>query len=473
MPGLNVHLEEFVLLRYVVGELSRVDRDAAIDHLMACSICGAAQAEIERLDAELRTLAAQGAMDDSSTFDLARADPFYCRPEPLRPASPRTSRSPLEQDAIAAAAAGKDLTSAVLDSAREPLSLASLLSSLDTRRADHRFAVLYALHEAGCKSAEDPYCAMTFARWALGWIRTTGRHDADVELPAELVVPRVVLRAQAHLLLALACLWTTRYSRARAHLIVAYRGFAAGGGDETKLALVELAEAQRRALSREPLPAVALTRRARETFEDRGLDDYAARASVVEGLALYALDRDEDAIRAYREAVPTFESLRLWSNYVGALNSIATSLNRLGRHEEARREYAKALRHFSQHEHRFWLGYLRIGLAESLFAAGHYDEAAVAAARASRIFGDCRLRAQALIALLLEIESWGRHGDIALAQVRLGVFWAEVERDGKGLDRVIVEELGRALAGAKPNFERLASLREATANQIQEIYRTG
>jgi tetratricopeptide (TPR) repeat protein len=466
-----MHLEEFILLRYVAGDLSNIDREAAVDHLVACSSCGATHAEIERLDAKLKTLAAQGAMDDSSTFGLARTDPFCSRPELTKRPQTATRLRPVAQDAISEAAQGKALAQMVLDAARKPESLAPFLSTLDTKRGAHRFAVLYALHDAGRNSAEDPYRATSFARGALGWIHQIARGEADS--PAELMVPNVTLRAQAHLLLAIACLWTNRFSRARAHLVVAYRGFAAGGGDETKLAVVELAEAQRRALSYEPLPALALTRRAHETFQDRGLDDYAARARVIEGLAFYALHRDEDAVRAYREALPTFESHCLWSNYVGALNSIATSLSRLGRHEEARREFARALRRFSQQEHRYWLGYLRIGLAESLFAAARFDEAAGAAARASKVFDDCRLRAQALIAMLLEIESWARSGNVSRAQLRLGLFWAEVERDGQRLDPVIIRDLGRALSGANPNFERLAELREAAAHQVEELYRTG
>ena len=472
MPSVRAHLEDFAILRYVTDDLSPEERRAAADHLVACSECGITRAEIQRLDVELKELAADGAMDDSSAFELSRNDPFYRRPQTPR-ATACVYQLSLGLDAITASTRGQALTPAVLEAAREPQSVGSFLSSLDLGLGENRFAVLYALHEAGRNSAEDPLRAMVFARSALDWIRVGASSSADrVHDDADLMVPRLALRAQAHLLLAISCLWTNRYSRARAHLIVAYRGFAEGGGDETKLAFVELAEAQRRALSHEPLSAVTLARRARETFADRGLDDYAARTWVAEGLALYELDRDEDALRAYRKALPVFERDQLWSNYVGALNSIATSLNRLGRHDEARREYARALRHFSRDEHRSWLGYVRIGFAEALFAAGRFAEAATSAGRAAEVFGGCQLRAQSLIAMLLEVESWARHGDHARAQHRLRLFWVEVERDGH-LDRVVLEDLAGALSGSNPNFERLASLREVASTQIQERYRTG
>ena len=472
MPGMSTHLEDFAILRYVTDDLSPEERRAAADHLVACSECGTTRVEIERLDAELKELAANGAMDDSSAFGLDRNDPFYRRPSAPRATPAGASQPSLGLNAITAGAEGETLAPAILEAAREPQTIAPFLLTLDPELGANRFAVLYALHEAGRTSAEDPLRAMVFARSALAWIRAASSPGSDrSDNEAQLMVPRLALRAQAHLLLAISCLWTNRYSRARAHLIVAYRGFAEGGGDETRLAFVELAEAQRRALSHEPLSAIPLARRARETFADRGMDDYAARTWVAEGLALYELDRDEDALRAYHEALPVFETNRLWSNYVGALNSIATSLSRLGRHEEARREYARALRRFSRDEHRSWLGYVRIGFAEALFAAGRFAEAATSAGRAAKVFSDCQLRAQSLIAMLLEVEGWARHGDHARAQHRLSLFWVEVERDGH-LDQVILEDLAAALSGSNPNFERLATLREVASAQIQERYRT-
>jgi tetratricopeptide (TPR) repeat protein len=253
-------------------------------------------------------------------------------------------------------------------------------------------------------------------------------------------------------------------------LIVAYRGFATGGGDETKLAFVELAEAQRRALSHEPLGAIPLIRRARETFANRGLDDYVARASAVEGLALDALGRVEEAVRAFHEALPVFEQLELWSNYIGALNGAATSLSRMGRHDEARRQYARALRRLSAQKHGFWLGYVRIGLAEALFAAGRFREAAMSAARAAKVFHHCGLRAQSLIALLLEVESWARNADLRRAQHQLSLFWTEIGREGL-LDQAIIDDLNEALSGTNPNFAKLGSLRALAGVQIEERYR--
>jgi tetratricopeptide (TPR) repeat protein len=269
-----------------------------------------------------------------------------------------------------------------------------------------------------------------------------------------------------------ACLWNKDYSEARTHFAAAYRSFARGGADVTSLAAVELAESQRRGLAGEGAAALTLARRARQTFEEIGLEDYAARGMVAEGLALSALGRPREAVTCYRDALPVFEKYGLWSNSVGALNSAATALLKIGELDAARREFARALRRFSRESHRYWLGYLRTGLAEVLFAAGHYAEGAVSAARAARIFEEGGLRALMFIAMLLEVECWARSGNLQRARHRLELFWTKIERDG-ALDRVVVQKLEAALTGADPTYERLSSLRRQVNDLIQEHYRVG
>jgi len=263
---------------------------------------------------------------------------------------------------------------------------------------------------------------------------------------------------------AMACMWTRDFSRARSRLVLAYRDFARGGGGEIDLALVESVEAQRRAFANEGAGALVLARRAQTTFEELGVDDLAARAIGARGLAFSTLGREEDAVRCFREALPVYERHELWSNYVGCLNSIATSLNRLGRVDEARREYARALRRFSQERHRSLLGYLRIGLAETLFGAGRFSQASVAAARAAQVFRDAGMRATGYIATLLEIESRVRQGSLDRARHRLDLLRREISRDPT-LDPSVIREIADALSVADPDMERLGTLRL----QIEEL----
>ena len=156
------------------------------------------------------------------------------------------------------------------------------------------------------------------------------------------------------------------------------------------------------------------------TFETYQAEDHLARAQVAEGFALLRLDRVDEALDSYRKAQPVFQRLELWSNYVAATNSIAGALAKKGAVEDARREYARALRRLSREQHRSLTGFLREGLGEILFATGRHREAALSMALAAKTYADSGLPYRALLASLLEIEAWARSGDLPRAQHRLG-----------------------------------------------------
>ena len=453
------HLDDFVLLRCVVDDLAEDERASVVFHLDGCPECRATVTSLEKLDGGLRAVASTGSFGEGP-MELAPDDPFRRRPS-LRTTDRTGGGIPPAATAIAASERGTVLRDRILEAVRH----GEGLSDLGLREADQRYALLYALQQVGREIAEDPVRASAFADAVLRRVHAesaTRRAPEEAEL-AE-AVPLSVIRGQAHLLTAMACMWTRDYARARSSLVFSYRAFARGGGGEMDLAHVELVEAQRRAFANEGEGALALARRAQTTFEELGLDDFAARAIGARGLAYSTLGREEDAVRCFREALPVYERHELWSNYVGCLNSIATSLNSLGRAEEARREYARALRRFSQERHRYWLGFLRTGLAETLFAAGRFSEASVAAARAAQVFRDAGMRAYSYIATLLEIESRARQGSLDRARHRLDLLRREISRD-RTVDPSVIREIADALSAADPDLERLGTLRL----QVEEL----
>ena len=458
------HLDELTLLLYTVKDLDPEHVAATAAHLSNCRECAVAFIRVREIDLGLRGLAAERALTPVPNPIFALNDPFRRRPSaprslnrPPRGAKIDTARALAESERALA------LSEQILVSLKTPGGVDRVLLQLSLNLAHHRYALLYVLQEAGLQSAENPIRIKDFARQTIDWLRrqrSPGEGDSS-----ERLVPKLTLRAQAHLLLAIASLWTKEFSRARSHLVVAYRSFGPSA-QETSLAIVETVEAQRRALTGEGASALALARRARETFEAHEMEDYAARARVAEGLAHAMIEEPEEALEAFRSAVPVFERHGLWSNYVGALNNAATLLTMLGRFEEARRDYARALRRLSREQHRYWLGYLRIGFAEVLFAAGRFAEAAAAASRAESVFKDAGLRAHQLIAMLLEVESWARHGRLERARGRLVIFWKEIARDG-ALDPRVRQELADALSGANPDYQAISGLRR----QIDDILR--
>jgi tetratricopeptide (TPR) repeat protein len=277
------------------------------------------------------------------------------------------------------------------------------------------------------------------------------------------------LAAQAHLLAAQGRSWSGELDKAKEHFEKAYALFGGSTGDEISLAIVELGESQRRAFAGDPGAGLPLAARARDTFADMGLDDYEARAGVAKGTCLFKLDRGEEALEAFRNACPIFQKHQLWSNYVGAITSLGACLMQLGRLDEARREYARALRVVSRERHAAWVGYIRNSLALVHFQAGSYRDAALAFLQVSRLFRDLGNTGNALIASLYEIESWALCGESGRAAQRLEIFRAEVTRHD-ALDPAIVRQLDAALSGSNPDFEEVALLRESAGRMLRERF---
>lgn len=438
----------------------------AARHLEGCPTCSRTEREIAELDEELRRLAAEEDLQADSPR-LAPGDPFRLRPPAVECRIRRGEGAALAATALAASERALVLREQLLEAAPDSGRLAEELSRLSLSDPSHRYALLYALQESGRRIAQSPVRALRLAEEALARMRREPFPSGAAEQDAERIVPRLVLRGQAHLLAGQASSWRREFERARSHLELAYRCFARGGAGETSLAIVEQVESQRRSFLGRGNEALVLARRAQRTFEALGLEDLAARARAAEGVALASLNRDPEAVESYRSALLVFERYDVWSGYVGVLNNIGTCLARLGRLEEARREYARALRRLSRERDRSFVAYIRHGLADVLFAAGRYREAAIALSQAARLYREAGLAASALTAALYEVESWARHGDLGRARHRLDLFLGEVARHG-ALDASVSKQIDQALAGEVPDLEAIAGLRLQTEEILLE-----
>ena len=466
MPGMRSprHLDDFTLLRYTAADLDAAERTAAEEHLLVCAQCNGVLESLAQLDREMRALATTM----SATDGLDPSDLFARRPE----AAPRPLPRPdAEAESLAVAALRASETGAsesgrILSAAKISRSeVDSLLSALPLTDLSVRFSLLYALQEARQEIAESPLHAMALALGALE--RLSRESPADPLTPEERILPVQTLAAQAHLLTGQGRTWTGELERARSHFEQAYRDFGNSTGDDLSLAVVELGESQRRAFSGDPGGAFVLARRALATFEEMGLEDYVARAHVAEGICLMKVDRLEEALAAYRSSLPVFQKHELWSNYVGAVNAVAATLSALGRLDEARREYARALKVISRQRHAAWVGYIRNGLALVLLRAGSHREAALAFLQTSKLFREVGNILNALTASLYEIESWALCGETTRAAQRLEIFRIDVaEHDA--LDPVIVRKLEEALSGSHPDLKQVASLRESAGQMLRE-----
>ncbi len=447
------HPDEFTLLRFTAGDLLVGERQSVTEHLAGCRTCARVRDNIGQLDLLLRGAARRGDLDGGAAHgELAAGDPFRRRPEPRVDRAERPTD--IRRAALDASAAAQITQNDVLGAAFDPAARHDALERLCLGKAADRFALLYALQSAGVRIAENPVAMMRLGEEAIARLR---RRDESVEPGAERMVPRLALLAQAHQLVGQACNWTSEFGRAGSHLEIAYVCFGRATGDEMSLATVELLESQRRFFLDRPEEALVLARRAEATFEDLDVEDSLARSRVARGIALFSLGRHEEALTLFREAALVFDRLHLWSNSINCLNNIGACLQKMGRLDEARREYARALRRFSR-DHRRSLAFVRHGLAEVLFSASRYREAALSLFQAVRLYSELELSARALTASLLEIESWARAGDLPRARQRLDIFQAGVLRH-PGLDPSVSRQIQDALCGRDADFERVGELR--------------
>jgi len=469
MPGLMraAHLDDFTLLRYTARDLDEPDRRQAEEHLQSCPECETTLASIECLDRELKAVAS----GIPAAGDLSPDDPFARRPKHRPPPapSPRGDFAKLAAAALEASERAGDSSVRILAAARgEAGELAALMDGLALSDAGDRFALLYALQEAGRQIAENPLRALGLAQAAIAALERAAP-GGDPNGASERMVPLRALEAQACLLAGQAANWTGELEAARKRFEEAYRGFAESTGDEVSFAMVEYSESQRRSFAGLPGEGALLARRAAASFAAAGLEDYVARSRVAEGIALAKLNREEEALAAFRAAAAVFLERQLWSNYVGAVNAAGACLMRAGRLAEARREFARALKSVSRDRHAAWVPYIRNGLANVLFSAGSYADAAKAFSQTARLFAELNLVGQTLIASLYEIESWALAGDHARAGHRLELFRAEVARH-RALDPAIIGQLEAALSGENPDFREIANLRQRAEEILRDRF---
>jgi tetratricopeptide (TPR) repeat protein len=458
------HPEDFELLCYTAGELEETQCDAVRAHLAECGRCLIALTEIRQVDASLRAGTRVGATEPDQ---FSSDDPFRVRPERTHRAG-RATRD-LADLGIEAAQMGSAEVDTFLSAAQDSAEEAQrFLADLSLADPGARYLLLYGLDEAVRRLPDAPGRFLRVAEAVLGRLESENRPSLTSPPDAEILVPIGNLVGQAHQLAGQAANWTGELERARLHLEASYRSFRRDSeSDEIRLALTEYYESQRRAFAGLPSEALVLAKRAGATFERFGMEDFSARARVAEGLALAEQGDYERSLPLFRNALPVFEKLGLWKNYISVLSSIGNSLGRLGRLDEARREYARSLKRVSRDQHPSLLAFLRMGLGRVLFFGHRYADAAKSFLQAAGLFREVEQIGDLLCANLWEIESWARSGDTARARHRLEIFRASVDHVN-ALDPFVGHQLEEALSGRDPDLERIAELREGAETTLRE-----
>ena len=182
------------------------------------------------------------------------------------------------------------------------------------------------------------------------------------------------------------------------------------------------------------------------------------------GNACFEAHDYEAALAHYTAAVERDETLR------EALNGLGTCLMNLGRLEEARREYARALRLVGRDARPAVHAFIRANLARTLFEGKRYAEAARALDEAARHFATQGAKADELTMRLLGVEALARSGEPGRARAMAGDLAAELRSLGAA-EPELLESYEAALKGDLPDVDLLETLRSRTQEQISERLR--
>lgn len=459
------HPDDFMLLVLLEGEMNEMEAARVRRHLAECSACAAAFRDIEKLDRTLRSTLPD--LEDAlAEPELPAGDPFRCRPDCDRLRRARDGADGAVPDLLAASREAGEVKSRLLSAAAAPEEdLRAALAALDLLALRDRYGLGYALDDALYNMVDGPARWARFGRASTQTVLAARADGRALDAPAERAYPLDDLLGLSLLVEGTACNWTGEFLRGGRDLRRAYGAFARGSVSERRLASVELAEAQRRAFLDRAEEALHLADRARSTFEALGMEDEAAKSRGAQALALSYLGRDEEAIAEFRAVLPVLASFDRWNTYVSVLNAIGGCLLRLERVFEARREYARALRHVSREARPAIHAFIRANLARTLYQGGRFAEAARAFGAAAALFAAQEATADELQMGLFRVEALSRAGATFEARKALQTV-GEILRVSKAVDRDVLTSLEAALAGDIPDLDLFSVLRSRAEEQI-------
>jgi tetratricopeptide (TPR) repeat protein len=463
------HPDDFTLLVLHEGELSELEAARLKRHLAACAACAAAYREIEKLDRTLKSTASE--LEQAlAEPELSEGDPFRCRPDGTRLGRPRPS-APATPEVLAASREAGEVKSRLLNAVSAPEEdLREALAALDLLALRDRYGLGYALDEALVSMVDGPSHRARFGRASRETVLEAKEAPRSSDAPAERAYPLDDLLGLSLLLEGAACNWSGDFPLGGRMLRRAYGAFARGSASARRLAGVELVESQRRTFLHRATEALRLADRARRTYEALGMEDEAAKARGGRAMALSYLGRDEEAVVELRRVLPVLAEHERWNTYVTGLNAIGTCLLNLGRLDEARREYARALRLAGRKARPAVHAFIRANLARTLFEGKRFAEAARAFEEAARHFSAQGAMADELTMYLFRVEALARSGAIEKARSVAVPLFEEVRRLGAA-DHDLLESFEAALKGDLPDLDLLESLRDRAEEQISERLR--
>jgi len=250
--------------------------------------------------------------------------------------------------------------------------LAAAMRSLDGQ--PHRgFALLYAAQKSDKLVAEDPSKTLALAKQLFAEAESLPPANSRerISTPA----PRQAVQAEAALLESQALLQKGEAEAARIAIRPAREFFRESGDLGFGAALCDYYEGSAASFERDYALAEKLLKRALAVFSEFGQGNLSGRAEAALGTLLGNRGDFERSLPHFDRALVALDAESEPQRCTMVHNNRATTLMRLGRFDEARATFAKALnlaRRNNQASHVF---FIRTGLAELDFYRGRYQRA--------------------------------------------------------------------------------------------------
>jgi tetratricopeptide (TPR) repeat protein len=235
------------------------------------------------------------------------------------------------------------------------------------------FALLYACQKGNTLVAQDPLRALELARAVFEEAKSL--MDANTETRLATPAPRETVQAEAKLLESHARNILSYSVEARVAANEARELFRAAGDVGFGIALADYYEGSAASFARDYIAGERLLRKALRVFAEFGQDNLIGRAEGA--LATLYLQRGDEAraLPYFDHAIDLFDPAEDARFLTAALINRGTVLSRLGRHDEARGSYARALTIARRLGSRSHIQTIRTGLAEIDFRRERYDRA--------------------------------------------------------------------------------------------------
>lgn len=363
------HPSETDLLDLVAGREPREATVAARRHVDGgCRLCRRRVDALERLvEAVKEEHAFDAILEGESVPDLPRAEMGRTLPF----VKPRVSLDDVYRLSESAEAPAELILRAARAGADE---LAAAMRALDGRPC-RGFALLYAAQKADRLVAEDPNKALALAKALSEEAATLPLSNPHERISAP--APRQAVQAEAALLESQALLQKGEANAARDAARAARGLFQESGDLGFGAALCDYHEGTAATFEKDYPRAQRLLKRALAVFAEFGQTHLAGRANAGLGSLFVHKGEFELSLEYFDASLRAFDSESESGSHrtTMLLNNRATALMRLGRFDEARATFARALNFGRRHDHASHLFFIRTGLAELDFRRGEYRRA--------------------------------------------------------------------------------------------------